>query len=211
MIRTQKKIKIIPLGQNCMPRTILTRWKVKPSKFFGEPSYPFDLAVFGMPEITKSLRTDFNEFFNDLEYNGDFWIKAPNCIYFSHDKKFKENDKYQIIQQYSKRIENFKKAIQDNSPILFIQILGDSEDVFEQYKELKRIRNFKPFKFLVIDTQGVFKEELVYEDLTVKKIPYPTDNYKDNWWKKEFYNSPDGKTFEKQIVDFCVDSINSLR
>ena len=79
------KIEIIPLGQNCIARTVLTRWKIKPRKIMGEKTYPFDLAVFGMQEITKCLKTDFKEFFNDLEYNGEYWFKSPNCIYFMHD------------------------------------------------------------------------------------------------------------------------------
>ena len=70
---------IIPLGQNCMPRTILTRWGIKKRKFFGELTYPFDFAVFGMPEITKTLKTDFNEFFNDFMH---LFKKFANCTIF---------------------------------------------------------------------------------------------------------------------------------
>lgn len=207
MSNSKKKVNIIPLGQNCMPRTILTRWKVKPRKLFGELTYPFDLAVFGIPEITKTLKTDFKEFFDNLEYNGKYWIKAPNCIYFSHDKDIKEEDKFKLLERYTKRIENFNKIILDSTPVIFVQILGDYEEIMPQYNELKRIRNSKPFKFIVIDTQNIIEKEFEFEEITVSKIPYPKSNYKENWWKKEYYQSQEGKAFEKQIADLCKAAI----
>ena len=201
------KTKIIPLGQNCIPRTILTRWKIKPSKIMGEKTYPFDLAVFGMPEITKCLRTDFNEFFNNLEYNGEYWLKAPNCIYFTHDKRFKEKDRDKLVLQYKKRINNFREAINKEENILFVQVLGEDEDVINQYNELKRLRGDKHFKMAIIDTQNIIGE-LNLEYVYILKLPFPSEEYKNHWWKKEFYNSKIGKQFEKQIADFYSQVLN---
>ena len=200
-----KKVKteIIPLGQNCIPRTILTKWKIKPQKIMGEKTYPFDLAVFGMPEITKCLRTDFNEFFDNLEFNGEYWLKAPNCIYFSHDKRFKIKDQNKLINLYEKRIDNFREAIIKEENILFVQVLGEDEDIINQYKELKRLRGDKPFKMAIVDTQNILNE-LNLDNVYVLKQPFPSEEYKNNWWKKKFYNSKVGKQFEKQIADFCL-------
>lgn len=208
MIYDMKNIKpiIIPLGQNCMPRTILTRWGIKKRKFFGELTYPFDFAVFGMPEITKTLKTDFNEFFNDLEYKTDYWIKAPNCIYFSHDKRYKEKDKQKLINLYTKRINNFRKTIEEQDNILFFQILGDSEDIENQYNALRNITNNKPFKFAIVDTENITKE-INLKNVYILKLKMPNEQYKNNWWKEEYYNSPQGKAFEKQIADFCIEII----
>ena len=132
-----KKINIIPLGENCIPRTILTRWKVKPAKLFGELTFPFDLAVFGMLEVTKTLKTDFNEMFDNLKYKDGYWYKAPNCIYFYHDRRFKQEDKQELMDLYNKRIKNFRKITSDDTPVLFVQLTGDCEDVDNQYLELK--------------------------------------------------------------------------
>lgn len=205
-----KKIKteIIPLGQNCIPRTVLTRWKIKPSKIFGEKTYPFDLAVFGLPEITKCLKNDFNEIFDNLLFNGEYWYKSPNCIYFMHDKKYKENEKEKLISKYKKRINNFRTKINETDNILFVQILGEDEDIINQYNELKRLRNDKPFKMAIIDTQNIVKS-IDLKDIYVLKLPFPSEEYKNNWWKKEFYNSKIGKQFEKQIADFCLNVLNT--
>ena len=77
----------------------------------GELTFPFDLAVFGMPEITKCLKTDFKEFFNNLEYNGKYWFKSPNCIYFMHDKRYKQNDKEKLISLYKKELIILEKQL----------------------------------------------------------------------------------------------------
>ncbi len=205
-----RKINIIPLGENCIPRTILTRWKVKPKKLMGEPTYPFDLAVFGMLEVTKTLKTDFNEIFDNLVYKDGCWVKAPNCIYFYHDKQFNENDKNKLIYLYKKRIENFRKAIASDTPVLFIQITGDCEDVEQQYSELKKLRGDKQFKFAVIDTQNLIKK-IFNEDIRVLKLPFPGEEYKNNWWKKEYYKTKEGILFEQKIAQFALDVINLLK
>ena len=197
MIKNMKnsKTKIIPLGQNCIPRTILTRWKIKPSKIMGEKTYPFDLAVFGMPEITKCLRTDFNEFFDNLEHKEECWRKAPNCIYFTHDKRFKEKDKNKLINLYTKRIDNFREVINKAENILFVQVLGEDEDIINQYNELKRLRGDKPFKMAIIDTQNIIGE-LNIDNVYVLKQPFPSEEYKNNWWKKEYFSGKEGILFE---------------
>ena len=207
-LKNKNKVNIIPLGQNCMPRTILTRWGVKAPKILGEPTYPFDLAVFGMPEITKTLKTDFNEFFDDWDYNGKFWIKAPNCIEFSHDRKYGAEDKYKLMLKYQKRIENFRNAMQSEKPVLFLQILGDSEEIDAQYAQLLKYRQDRPFKTVVIDTEDVVSI-VRHSDIRMLKVPLPNKDYKLNWWRKEYYNSDEGKKFEKQIVQFCQSTIDN--
>lgn len=193
----KKKIQIISLGQNCIPRTILTRHGIKPRKIWGELTYPFDLAIFGTIEITKCLKTDFNEFFFDLNYKNDkkYWVKEPNCIQFVHDSK----DKKELIKNYTKRIENFKKEMKNPLPILFVQLLEEDEDVKNLYNELLRLREDRPFKLLIIDTQDI----VTFEKAEILKLPFPSVEYRNNWWKKEFYNSKEGKIFEKNICDFC--------
>ena len=39
------------------------------------------------------------------------------------------------------------------------------------------------------------------------KLKMPNEQYKNNWWKEEYYNSPQGKAFEKQIANFCIEVI----
>ena len=71
-------------------------------------------------------------------------------------------------------------------------------------KNQKRLRENKPFKMAIIDTQNIVNNPIL-ENIYVLKLPFPNEKYKNNWWKKEFYNSHIGKQFEKQIANFCLE------
>lgn len=208
-VMNKNKTEIVPLGQNCMPRTILTRWGVKSSKIFGELTYPFDLAVFETREITNSIKDDFKEFFYNLNYREDrqIWVKEPDCIEFVHDKTFKKKDKNKLIEKYINRINNFRNVINNPHPILFVQILGDCSDIENLYECLKEKRKEKPFRFIVIDTQNITDS---YCGIDILKLPFPSEEYKNNWWKKEYYSTKEGMLFEKQIADFCLKVIEEM-
>ena len=70
---------IISLGLNCLPRTLLTRWGLKPSKKLGEPSMPFDLAVFDQLEVTHCIKTEFCDFFKGLKFERDATFSSICC------------------------------------------------------------------------------------------------------------------------------------
>ena len=208
-----KKTLIIPLGENCIPRTILTRYGIKKHKIFGEKTYPFDFAVFGMKEITKSLKTDFKEVFDDLEFveagKNSYWKKLPECIFFYREKNIGKNDTGKLIRTYEKRFKNFRKAMLSKLPVLFVQIIGDCEDIENQYKELRLLRDGRPFKIVVIDTQDIIKNNYYEDDIKILKLLYPSEEYKLNWWKKEYYESDEGKKFESAIAEFCRNIIEN--
>lgn len=215
MLFKNRKVKIVSLGQNCIPRTILTRNGLKPSKWQGEPTYPFDLAVFSVHEVTKSIKFDFAEFFNDLVYKKSedgktsYWVKTPNCIEFIHGNNLNEMDKNQLIKIYTKRIKNFRKMMFSYKPVLFVQIINEYEDIYNLYAELLKKRMDRPFKLAIIDVNDVVKEIRI-KDVEVLKLPFPSEEYKNNWWKKEYYDSIEGQVFERQFCDFCQMMIDKL-
>ena len=213
MFFKEKKVEIVSLGQNCIPRVVLTRNGLKPGKLQGELTLPFDLAVFGVLEVTKSIKSDFSEFFNDLvfkEENGQkCWVKEPECIRFIHGKKLNTTDKEELIATYQKRFFNFRKVMISPMPILFVQILSSDEDISNLYSQILKLRMDKPFRIAIIDTQDVVKDCKI-QDVSVLKLPFPNDDYKNNWWKKEYYKSKEGKNFENQICSFCSDLINKM-
>ena len=93
------------------------------------------------------------------------------------------------------------------NPIIFVQILGDCSDIENLYNELKNKRKGYPFKLIVVDTQNITKPIV---GVNVLKLPFPSVEYKQNWWKKKYYSSREGKIFEKQICDFVSDAIKSV-
>jgi len=214
MIRQQaekiknKKYNIISLGYNCYPRTLLTRYGLKKTREQGELTMPFDLAAFATKEITSNLRYDFQYFFDDLEYSREqnIWIKGKDKIQFSHDTWFGEDSKEELVDKYKKRIENFYAVVNDPSPLLFLQVLGDDEDVDNVYLQLRRLRQQTKFVFCVIDsnklTEDLDKRIMVFRESA-------PEGYFENWWKKSCYSQKSAQEYEEKIIDFCIDSLNN--
>lgn len=211
----EKKYEITSLGCNCIPRTILTRQKIKPRKADGELSCPFDLVVHEAKRVTHYLKTDFANYFDDLYYHTykrnwfDFrgkgiWSK-PDGTHFFHDKDCKQNDKEKLIQRVSQRIENLRAILKNERPIIFVHYLLRGEDVENLYKELKRIRGDKPFELAVFDFAHLLNKEI--DGVHVLKEPFPNEKYLNQWNRKKCYNSSFGKEFEAKIVEFMNDII----
>ena len=77
------------------------------------------------------------------------------------------------------------------------------------FKELKRLRGNRPFKYIVIDTLDVVKDNK-NQEIDILKMPYPSKDYEENWWQKEHYKSEAGKNFEQEFCNFCKKGINDL-
>lgn len=210
------KYKVVSLGYNCFPRTVLTRWGVKPSKSQGELSMPFDLATYETFEITKNIENNFANFFENLEFyeskfffwRKSYWQKSHDCIRFVHEKNLTKNDKGKLIEIYQNRIRNFNECLEYETPILFIQFLGDCSDINNLYEILVKKRAGKPFIFAVVDPEDIVKD--YNPEIKLLKLPYPSEQYKEHWWSKELYKSKIGSDFEHKIVDFCIDNIKDL-
>ena len=193
---------LISLGSSCYPKTLLTRWKLKKTKASGELTLPFDLAWFHKAEyITEFIKNDFSGFFQDLRYMKEIgsWDNYGK-INFSHETSFGADDKDKLVNLYEIRINNFRKLIQDEKPILFLQFLKVKEvgeDVSNLYSTLKQIRGDKPFELLVVDTNDIVQE--CSSAVNVLKIVLPFQD--PNLYDANFYKSKEGVQFEKQIVD----------
>ncbi len=208
--------KIVSLGHNCLPRTVLTRWGIKPDKLHGELTMPFDLATYETFEITNNIKDNFKDFFNNLQFKKtglffntkQFWIKAPDLIEFVHEKNLGKNDKNKLVEIYKKRIENFKNQMEDPTPILFVQLLGDCQDINNLYEAISFLREDRPFKFVIIDPYDIVKINAPH--FHILKLPYPNKKYQKNWWAKKYYKSKEGQLFEKTIVEFCTQQAKSF-
>lgn len=203
-----KNYNIVSLGYNCFPRTLLTRYEIKKTKAQGELTLPFDLAAFATKEITASLRYDFKYFFDDLEYSKKekYWIRKPDLIKFQHDKQFGADDKQLLIDKYKQRIENFYTIVNDPSPLIFVQVLGNDEDIDNLYLQLRRLRQQNKFVFCVIDPYKLTKK--ADERIRILKTPAPKGFY-DNWWKPSCYNKKSSQEYETEIINFCIESLNN--
>ena len=211
-----KKYEIVSLGQNCLPRTILTRWGIKPRKAQGELSCPFDLVRHKLERIIYYLEQDFKGYFDDfffvlrkrnfLDFRGrGLWQKKDGTIFY-HDKDCKINDKEKIVQRVSGRIENFRKILKADTPILFVLNIMNStqennleENLARLCKVIKKIRGDKYFKIAVIDFEYMVKDS---DDYYVLRLPKPVENYENDWNKSSVAKSARGLYCENCICQF---------
>ena len=135
--------KIVSLGSDCLPRTVATIWGLKPRKYSGELSCPFDLALHPYPGVVEAIKNDFANYLtpahlttHSIEKGYDSSEKFSciknsyyNCT-FSHERgdRFYENNFNQFIEVYRQRIANFYHYL-NSTPVLFLVYSDCSIDI----------------------------------------------------------------------------------
>ena len=150
----RQKFHIVSLGNNCLPRVLMTAIKLKPRKIYGEQTCPFDLCISNdIKSTTELIRNDFQNYFAGLEFADNGWInKKINCIYI-HDKNLNDT---QFKKRYIKRIKNFINLLHSSKKIYFVYSNYNSEktitqcDIQNLYNILKLKRCQKPFELILL-------------------------------------------------------------
>lgn len=85
---------IVSLGSSCLTRALLVASGVKPRRFYGEKSCPFDLCRSNdFKRIVELIESNFSDFFENI-----------NLDAFPHDDKLTVK---QFKKRYQKRIQYF--------------------------------------------------------------------------------------------------------
>ena len=150
---------IVSLGNSCLTRALFTAAKIKPRRFYGEKSCPFDLYF--STDIKKTINlieNDFLDFFKSLDIDA-----------FPHDCDLTINN-FKI--RYQKRIKNFID-IQKSDKIVYYVYANygekqNTEDLINLYKVIETKRGKRPFKFIFLSNQTVDIPQII-------QIPYKTD------------------------------------
>jgi hypothetical protein len=212
-----RDLKVISLGEDCLPRTLSTHWGIKPSAKLGEKSHPFDLAVHSIQSIVELIDRDFSGYLNsaDLHFHDDIQIVRNKKldITFNHEpgEDYKKNDFALLRSVYAKRVENFCTDVCKEGKILFVyhnenpEVTADSSQARLE-EALSRKWSNKNYKLIVINTFSFSTEILAQvsnissssNTLTINAC-YPFDNYV--WHIPGDCLSPAGYAFEKSIID----------
>lgn len=157
---------IVSLGSNCLPRGLTTAIKLKPRRFYGEKSYPFDLSF--NPDLKKTanlIETDFAGYFDNLVINN---------ITFPHDYDLSEKA---FLKRYTNRIKNFHQVMDSDKMVYFIhsnyKTVPLKADILNLYKVLSNKRKTKPFKLIILTTEYIaglpnviqFPENFIFDDV----------------------------------------------
>ncbi len=190
---------IISLGSNCLPRGLTTAIKLKPRRFYGEKTCPFDLAVStDLKRIIHLIDTDFNDYFENLMINEKT---------FPHDYDLPYN---KFIERYKKRIINFLHIMKSDKLIYFIYSdynkIPLREDILHLYDVLEKKRNNKPFKLILLTSDYIDKLDNIIQIPNNFKIDdsgwlvYIINEYGDYDNKYTEYSKRVGKKLKYQII-----------
>ena len=219
----RSQYKVISLGWNCLPRTLLTLWMLKPSKGAGEKSMPFDLIATPPTLAAHFLHNDFADYFDDewvykTENGYKCWHgEVFKGVFFPHDPDCGpgEEGREKLRARLRKRIEAFREAMVFEGPVLFVfhkALLWDlrpidhkTEDIELLCSEVARLRKGKPYKILVFacdhedECQQIAGAEFV-------RLKYPRADY---IWHVDRL-TPEGIEFETDLVSTCRCAIEKL-
>jgi hypothetical protein len=217
---TQHDYALIPLGWDCLPRTIMTRWGVKKSKAEGELSCPFDLIFTPFDSTCNLIQYDFQDFLNSnyleasLRNDGKSIIVNTkyNCK-FNHEigDTWVENNFAELKKRYEARVENFYNYI-NNKPIVFFLHLRVNrmpvDKIYNLYKILEEKFSQTKFSLLIVNTSATdicFPETIKKYQIFHYHSPMPEGKYV--WHNPQFYKTEAGLKFEYHMQAFVKNII----
>ena len=191
---------IVSLGGNCLPRTLTTAIKLKPRKFYGEKSCPFDLFVNNdLNKISEFINNDFETFFDRIKIN------QKN---FPHDFKLSPAN---FKKRYENRIKNFLEIMQSEKMVYFIHFdhnkTSDADKVSRLYNTLLKKRKNKPFKLIILNSSRINVPDDIVQitesfDITDSEwVEYMINEYKNYNNKYTDYCKKMHKILSKVIVN----------
>jgi hypothetical protein len=214
-------VKFISMGEDCFPRTILTRWGLKPFAALGEASHPFDLAVHPLACIPDLLTSGFAGY---LDVENLVFLKSHQFvrnrklgITFNHEigAQYAEDSYRELRDVYSRRIARLGGDVASADKLIYV--VHVQRPAAADHENLERLKaalldrwRLKPGCLIVINTHP---HGTGYNRATVSKvdsfqstidIDQPVEGY--IWHTPHHCFSAEGHSFEKDIV-VAVDGI----
>lgn len=139
---------IVSLGSNCLPRGLTTAIKLKPRRFYGEKSCPFDFwSNHDLNRVIELIENDFADFFKNLSINEGT---------FPHDFEMTYEN---FVERYQNRINNFKKTMQSDKILYFVYSnynqTPTNDKILKLYNVLQTKRGNKPFKLILLTSEYI--------------------------------------------------------
>ena len=140
---------IVSLGSNCLPKVFTTAIKLKPRKFYGEKTLPFDLYISRLEEVIDYIKNDFKGFFDNVDL-----VKNK----YPHDYKMPFE---QFKERYTRRIQNFREIMNSDKMIYFVYSNFSNPDIQELYNVIKEKRGEKPFKLIYLNSKNFGYKDII--------------------------------------------------
>lgn len=206
-----ENINILSLGENCIGRTLPSRWLLIKNKDSGRLSYPFDLAVHYGNSMLQVLKDDFADYVNEeFLYFCEIskcWKHKKYLIVFNHDMDISSSDINKLISRYTERIKNFKKTLKEEGKktyFIYSAFKSDFADFIELEEVLKNFTN--NFHIIVLDHRNIQISDIKNENISIISSPFPSNNY--IWHDFRHYLTKEGIEFERKCINDIVNIIN---
>lgn len=196
-VQMSSKYKIYSLGTNCYARVMTTAWGLKPRKKQGEVTLPFDISIHPLTSILKILNNSFQDYFDDISFDGKCWMNQKYGIRFVHDNI---DDKEAFITRFQHRIENFYSVLKNPIPTMFVCTVEqyyDTKIFADLFAYLQKMREGRPFKLFVINYGNT--DISVPENVVLYSHKIETELEKD-YMKPNLQYSEEGFNFEYPLV-----------
>lgn len=164
-----KYMHVIPLGFFCSPTMEIDKIGLR------DASYPFDWLISDMEGIVECLENDFHDFLNEkllYQYRDyrQYYINTKYGFHFYHDfSKYKDLDSQlaAVKEKYSRRIERFKRNIQE--PTLFIRYIENQKEmdyILNNYEKITSLLKADENNDLIL----IANAEIEAKELPVYKV-----------------------------------------
>jgi hypothetical protein len=165
---------VVSLGNACLTRALLVSIGLKPRRFYGEKSCPFDL--YRSKDLAKTIdliEHDFADFLKDIDTEA-----------FPHDEQL---SLLEFNKRYKRRIKNYLEIQKSDKKLYYVYSnysTLNAEDVKKLYEVLKSKRNGKPFELIVLSSKNIDVPNIIQIPYEIKfkdgrTIEYIIDRYRD--------------------------------
>jgi hypothetical protein len=209
-------VKILSLGQNCLPWMLPNRWGLRPEDIDMNPISPFDYFPSIDDKLVEALDNDFEPFLRESALRPFVTgTKIPALMNDAMQASFfhetgnwwSENNWARLKSAYRERIAKFKNSVRRGHVLYVYAVCGAAcvEKVVDSYE---RVLHDENSRLLIIN---LLKEPLAVEvnrpHVHAVHIPYPEDY---TWTHWEEFTSDRGIAFELEIVGEIIEQIRQL-
>jgi Putative papain-like cysteine peptidase (DUF1796) len=210
------KVKLISLGQICLPYILPNRWGLRINIVGEEYTLPFDYMSAPRDTTADVIRTGFADLMNPDYLKPSLYPDKSPCVInskyafgFYHERGpwWQANGGVRFKEVMSRRIANFFNQAYDGARVFIFCVCGPAEvkllmDVMADFLESKDTR------LIILNVQ---KEDIdigfTHPRVLYAYVPYPEDYNWNAWFD---FDSERGHLFEENIAEIILQSIREL-
>ena len=192
------KHQIISLGNNCMARTITTKYGLKPMKIYGEETIVTDQIYFPyIKDLVDLWNTNFEGMLDGWTYSEErqAWVLPSYSSYAPHEFQLSREEFIKVVKR---RVKNFYKIVKTDKYAIFVRFDAhecSKESVKLLSDKIREVRNGKPYKLVVINLVNTMSD-YIDENTIVISTPFTLSGK----WQLEL-DTEEGKKFCATFIE----------